>query len=87
MVFFNGTYYDPSYGTTFPNESAVDDLAIAAYACGIQTIIDEPQFGMDFNNDGDTNDADVPVIVFSIVPNPPGNYSQYLLQPYPVNYP
>jgi hypothetical protein len=87
MVFFNGTYYDPSYGTTFPSAAAFEDQAIQAYALAEHKYLDETSYGIDFDNDGDTNDPAVSVITFSIVPNPPGNYSQYLFPPQPSNYP
>jgi hypothetical protein len=66
----NGTYYDPSYGVTYANLQAFDNVLAGFYIGGLLDV-SESYVSMDLNNDGDMNDV-VSTVVFAFRQNPAG---------------
>jgi hypothetical protein len=73
IVKIGSVYYDPSYGRTYSSIGNMDDVAIEGYNKLSLTTANEPDYGVDFNGDGDTNDMNVPVIKLIFRKNPAGN--------------
>ena len=72
QVVIDGQYYDPSYGKKFASLKDIDDNAIDGYFRVVPAAINEPDFNLDLNGDGDKIDMGVQINVFLIRKNPAG---------------
>ncbi len=72
QVVIDGQYYDPSYGKKFASLKDIDDNTIDGYFRVVPAAINEPDFNLDLNGDGDKTDMGVQINVFLIRKNPAG---------------
>lgn len=63
MVFVNGQYYDPSYGTQHPDLAHIQTSLAGFLVSGIYPI-DEPTVNLDLNANGNTSDLGVSTDAF-----------------------
>lgn len=73
QVMVSGEYYDPSYGVKRASLAEIDDNAIAGFYIFDQIPLNEVDYNLDLNQDGDKVDIAVPTAVFLFRKNPAGN--------------
>ena len=85
IILIGGTYYDPSYGKTYTGLPDMDNTAINGYFVAGMWPVDEPDVGLDLNNDGDQLDNNVSTLVYLFKKNPVGN-DLAIRSGYPTDY-
>lgn len=73
QVVMSGEYYDPSYGVKRATLADIDSNAIAGFYKFAQIPLNEADYNLDLNQDGDKMDAGVLTYVFLFRKNPAGN--------------